>query len=184
MLGLKNAFKHGMVKTLVYYIWGTMLARCRNKNNPKYKNYGGRGITVCNRWLDFRNFYQDMGDKPIGATIERINNDGNYEPGNCRWATQKEQQNNRRDNLLLTYKNETMTISAWAGKLGMSHQNLNRRITKYGWTIEQAFKIIPIVGNNQTTLLLGKIGGKKMGRRPGSRNKPKVPVVPVPVAGQ
>jgi hypothetical protein len=74
----------------------TMLDRCRNENNKNYKNYGGRGISVCERWYSFENFYADMGDRPENLSIDRINNDGNYEPGNCRWATHKEQMNNTR----------------------------------------------------------------------------------------
>lgn len=83
-------------KTGAYRSWDGMVQRCTNPNNSGYKNYGGRGIRVCGEWLDFRNFLRDMGDRPKGMSLDRINVDGNYEPNNCRWATQSEQNHNRR----------------------------------------------------------------------------------------
>lgn len=88
--------KHGMINTAVYKTWADMKNRCYNPNVSEYPNYGGRGIKVCERWHKFENFYADMKDKPINRTLDRINNNGNYEPGNCRWSTNSEQQQNRR----------------------------------------------------------------------------------------
>lgn len=88
--------KHGMSKSTAHIRWRSMKDRCNNPNNKHYKDYGGRGIKVCKRWLVFEQFYADMGDCPSGMSIDRINNDGDYEPSNCRWATPKMQMNNTR----------------------------------------------------------------------------------------
>src|SRR5258708_4738298 len=81
----------------LYDVWQGMKQRCFNPNHPGYRHWGGRGITVCERWLSFANFTADMGERPEGTSLDRKNNDGDYEPGNCRWATDKVQQTNRRD---------------------------------------------------------------------------------------
>lgn len=93
---LKAITKHGMSATLIYHLWQTMHSRCENPNCIGYKNYGGRGIKVCDRWFKFENFFEDMGKKPEGLSLERINNNKGYSPDNCKWATRIEQSHNSR----------------------------------------------------------------------------------------
>ena len=129
--------KTTMYKTPEYRIWISMNDRCYNEKSVVFHNYGGRGITVCTRWREsMQAFYDDMGPRPDGYTLDRINNDGPYSLENCRWATMKEQQNNRRDNHMLTYDGKTMTISQWADFLGVTQNLLNRRL-HMGWSDER-----------------------------------------------
>lgn len=121
-----------------YTAWVNMRGRCLNPNNAGYKNYGGRGIMVCTRWKAFTAFYADMGPRLLPSlTIDRINNDGDYEPGNCRWATQKQQRRNARSNHHLTFHGETMCMSEWEERLGMNPSVLSSRIRR-GWNVERA----------------------------------------------
>ena len=124
----------------LYVIYDNMKARCNNPKNVGYKNYGGRGIKVCNEWnKDFNIFVKwalENGYKD-NLTLDRINNNGNYEPSNCRWATKIEQANNMRTNRFITYNNETKTIAQWSRILKISPQNLRYRINH--WGVEKAF---------------------------------------------
>ena len=92
---------HGMTGTRIYRLWSMMLDRCRNPNSDYYSNYGGRGIAVCDRWQSFENFYKDMGDRPAGKTLERVDNDGPYAPWNCEWASCQVQARNKRKQSVL-----------------------------------------------------------------------------------
>lgn len=134
-----NSFglKHGMSRTKEYQAWAQMLQRCENPRNPKYPRYGARGIKVSAEWHDFPSFYADMGDCN-GLTLDRINNDGNYEKGNCRWATYDQQNSNHSRNRVYSYGGETFTMTQWAARLGIHPVTLYYRITKSGWTLERA----------------------------------------------
>lgn len=114
-----------------------MISRCKLPSGRAYKYYGGRGIKVCERWVKFENFLVDMGERPTGKSIDRINNDGNYEPGNCRWATDIEQHRNRSDNVRITFNGETMTMAEWEERLSMKRGLLRDRISS-GWSAEDA----------------------------------------------
>ncbi len=131
--------KHGMFGTKVYKAWSGMIERCTNPNSKSWHGYGGRGIKVCHRWRNsFSAFLVDMGDKPEGMTLERKDNDGNYEPDNCKWATRKDQARNTRRNKLVSYNGETLCLSAWAEKTDISSAALWVRIVKLKWPIEKA----------------------------------------------
>lgn len=135
-------------KTPIYNSWDAMVQRCTNTNHPKYLSYGARGITVCERWKDFANFYTDMGIPPKGLTLDRIDNNGNYEPGNCRWATRKQQQNNRRNTTLIETTSGFIPIAEVARSAGMTIKGVQGRI-KRGWTGDAI--LLPPKTRNQCT---------------------------------
>lgn len=145
-----HGHSRGYVTTPTYRTWVNMINRCSNPKTIHYHNYGGRGIKVCDRWLKFENFLEDMGEKPKNTTIERIWNDGNYESGNCRWATYKEQNNNRRSNHFLTFRGKTQTIAQWSREIEVNGSTLFDRINN-GWTVERALTtpVRPQRFNNQ-----------------------------------
>lgn len=110
-----------------------MMARCYNQNEKAYKNYGGRGITVCKRWHKFENFYADMGDPPFAkATLERVDNEKGYHPGNVVWATNHAQQRNKRTNVKITWKGRTLILKDWATEFRVCYKSLARRVSDYG----------------------------------------------------
>jgi hypothetical protein len=133
---LQRSVTHGQARVKrrsgEYGVWSGIRARCRNKNDLGYKNYGGRGVKVCERWNNFENFLADMGPRPSPKhQIERIDNDGDYEPGNCRWATRIEQANNRRNNHFITMGGRTLSIADWARKIDFPYKEL-RALVDYG----------------------------------------------------
>lgn len=147
-----SSTKHGMKGTREYHSWRSMKQRCLCVNDPFYKRYGGRGIKVCLRWLNsFENFYTDMGPRPLGTGLERMNNDGDYTPSNCRWATIKEQQRNRSSNKMITIDEVTKTLVEWCEVAKISPRTVGTRL-RLGWTERDAI-FSPLVrkGNRGNT---------------------------------
>ena len=121
-----------------YSVWKDMRARCYNPKHKSYKYYGGRGIRVCERWVKFLAFFQDMDRRPSPShTIERINNDGEYEPSNCKWATFAEQSKNKRNTKRISFNGDTFSIGEWARKYNLNRGTLKIRLD-LGWSIEEA----------------------------------------------
>lgn len=124
-------YKHGHSLgggSRAYHSWAAMKQRCLQKNSVGYRHYGGRGITICQQWLEFTGFLSDMGEPPSEShSLDRIDVNGNYEPGNCRWATSEEQANNTRRNIRVTFRGETRTLREWAKTLGVSYSAIRQR---------------------------------------------------------
>jgi hypothetical protein len=137
-----------------YVCWAAMLNRCLRRKDSSWPRYGGRGIKVCERWMDFSNFVADMGVRPPHMTVHRINNDKNYGPDNCVWATRREQSRHTSANRLLTFKGETHPLAVWAEKYGMNYDVLYWRIVYKNWPIEDAL-----------TLEVSPYRGKSVGQR-------------------
>lgn len=133
--------KHNLTNSRIYKIYHGMKARCYNKNNDRYLDYGGRGITICQEWLDdFMNFYNwSMGNGySEHLTIERKDNNMGYSPSNCMWATAKEQANNRRTSRLIEFDGKTLTSAQWSGITGIPRTDIENRIDNLGWSVEKA----------------------------------------------
>lgn len=135
-------FTHRMSNTPIYKVWSSMLSRCRNKNDAGFANYGGRGVMVCKRWECFELFLADMGERPSAKhSIDRFpNQNGNYEPGNCRWATRTEQNRNKRTNRILVYNGKAATLSEWSIVTGIKRSTISMRL-KAGWSVDQTLSI-------------------------------------------
>ncbi len=138
--GIVNNTQHGHYKNgqqpITYSSWAKVIQRCANSNNKDYHNYGGRGITMCKRWLKFENFLEDMGEPPAGKSIDRIDNNKGYYKSNCRWATRKQQNRNKRNNRLITFNGKTQCLPAWAEETGINIRTLWSRINR-GWSTEK-----------------------------------------------
>lgn len=129
---------HGMSYTRTYTTWESMIDRCFNENYSRFNDYGARGISVCKAWIKFEKFYEDMGDRPKGKTLDRIDNTKGYFKENCRWATPKEQSRNSRSNIIIEYNNMAKCIEEWAEYLKINSSTLRKRLNR-GWSVERAF---------------------------------------------
>lgn len=137
-----------------------MKTRCNNPNATGYENYGGRGITVCERWLEsFENFYKDMGPRPENTSLDRIDVHGNYDPSNCRWADWETQANNRTDNTILEYNGESKTIHSWAKELGILENTISYRLLRK-WSIEEALEKTSRIKNPRANRINRGYNGK------------------------
>lgn len=136
------ATKHGNRRrgstSPAYVSWQAMIQRCGDPSREAFSGYGGVGVTVCDRWRSFPAFLEDMGERPAGTTIDRIDGSLGYQPGNCRWATAVEQANNKRTNRQITMNGETRSLAQWAVTTGIAESCLRKRIDKLGWGIERA----------------------------------------------
>lgn len=127
----RNA-RHGKTKTREHAAWVDMRRRCYSKTRPAFKNYGGRGITICQQWNSFEQFLDDMGTCPAGMELERIDVNGNYEPDNCRWATIQEQANNKRNNRIIPFGGQLMTVAEYAREIGIKYHTAYARFVIRG----------------------------------------------------
>lgn len=140
----KKNNRHGLTKNPTYTTWRGIKQRCMNTKDKFYKDYGGRGITVCERWLDVRNFVEDMYPSyREGLSIERIDNNKGYSKENCRWATLKEQARNMRNNKKVTLGSETKILVEWCEELSLNYNKTQLRLSKLNWSVEEAFGLVP-----------------------------------------
>lgn len=142
---MPRSYGHGMTGTKTHQRWQNMLQRCTNSSSPQWLHYGGRGIKVCERWQSFAAFFEDMGEAPPGMSIERIDNDGDYEPSNCRWATQSEQMKNTRRTRMIEFNGVIAPLCEWALQVGVHPSTLHRRLSK--WPLERALATNDTRGN-------------------------------------
>lgn len=141
---IRGGTTHGQSKTPEHIVWVAMLDRCNRETHPFFHRYGGRGISVCERWHDYANFISDVGIRPSKKhSLDRINNDGNYEPSNCRWATQKVQLRNTSVNRIIEFNGQSKCLVEWSEETGISAAAIKMRIDVHKWSIEDALTIKP-----------------------------------------
>lgn len=160
-LGLASK-THGMTDTRQYGIWCAMIRRCENKNVGSYEYYGGRGIRVCSRWHSFESFWEDMGPTyKDGLEIDRIDNDGDYCPENCRWVSRMKQMNNCSHNRKITHGGKTLTLSQWERETGIDNRTIGARLNR-GWSVQKTLTLEPVLGRNQFGEPKKQVLGKSM----------------------
>jgi hypothetical protein len=161
-LTARNSLKHGGSSRAEYMAWHATKRRCRDPRVGAFENYGGRGINICDRWADdFGAFFQDMGPRPSPEhTLDRIDVNGHYEPGNCRWATRKEQANNTRKNIVLTVRGQSKTVPEWAAVVGIKPSAIHRRL-QLGWTHEDAVLTSVESKTDKRNSVLLEFGGER-----------------------
>jgi len=150
-ISANNSRIHGKHDSPTYVSWSSMKSRCYNKKIKNFYRYGGRGIKVCDRWLEsFENFLEDMGERPSkDCSLDRVDNDGDYTPDNCRWATAKTQGINKSNVLVLTYKGRTLPLVVWCEELNLVYRTIHNRIYTRGYSVEEAFEL-PKGGRRKT----------------------------------
>lgn len=152
---MRGKFTHGLSNRPGYRAWKDMVRRCTNPKCKSYASYGGRGITVCERWLSYPIFLEDMGEQPEGMDLDRIDNEQGYRPGNCRWASHKDNCRNRRTCRLLTHDGRTQPMIVWAEEIGIAKNTLTDRLKK-GWSIAKAVTTPPLPMTSKRTKCRGQ----------------------------
>ncbi len=154
------SFKHGLKGTSVYSSWNAMITRCTNPNRKNWKDYGGRGITVCESWRDFENFYNDMGDPPLSDySLERVNNNLGYFKENVVWSDRHKQSRNKRSTRYIVFNGERRSLVEWSEIKGISAKTIAARIDVYGWTIEAALTT-PARAHKEYSNSTGELSGR------------------------